>query len=177
MEPARPKYPQTPNPPLKGLPRRRDSSTLSFLILGPDFSFFTRISSFLYHHNVFQTQYFPLKFSGSLEHFLKRSIPGCLVQKHLENPNISENFTVLKIDDPKFYLVHPSDIFSQKDPGFVRFRSILNDPQNLSKKYWVWKKLEQFYNQKKMFFSNPVTPPRETFKQPKVHRFAVSNRS
>ena len=123
------------NQTLKGLPRSRDTGTLSFLILGPDFPFFSRISSFLYSHNVFQTQYFSLKFSGSLEHFLKRSIPGCLVQKHLENPNISENIIVSKIDDLKFYLVHPSDIFSQKDPGFVRFRSILNDPQNLSKKY------------------------------------------
>ena len=27
--------------------------------------------------------------------------------------------------------------FSQKDPGFERFRSILDDPQNLSKKYYV----------------------------------------
>ena len=123
------------NSSFKGLPPARDTGTLSFLIFGPDFPFFTQISSFWFNHNVFQTQYFFLKFSGSLKQFLKRSFPVCLVQKHPENLNISENFTVSKIDDPKFYLVHPPDIFSQKDPGFVRFRSILNDPQNLSKKY------------------------------------------
>ena len=121
-------------------------------VFGSDFPFVTQISSFLFYDNVFQTQYSPLRFSGSLEQFLKRSIPVCLVQKHLGNLNISENFTVSKIDDQKFYLVHPQIFFSQKDPGFVRFRSILNDPQNLSKKYWVWKKLEQFSNQKKKCF-------------------------
>ena len=120
---------------LKGLPPRRDSGTLSFLIFGPDFPFFIKISSFWFNHNVFQTQYFSLEISGSLKQFLKRSFPVYLVQKHPENLNISENSTVSKIDDTKFYLVHPQIFFSQKDPGFVRFRSILNDPQNLSKKY------------------------------------------
>ena len=31
--------------------------------------------------------------------------------------------------------------FEQKDPGFERFRSILDDPENLSKKYYVSEKL------------------------------------
>ena len=143
----------------KGLPPRRDSGTLSFLIFRPDFPFFAQISSFGFNHNVFQTQYFPLKISGSLEHFLKRSFPVCLVQKHPENLNISENSTVSKIDDTKFYLVHPQIFFSQKDPGFVRFRSILNDPQNLIKNIGFEKSQSDFTIRKK---SNRVTGGLET---------------
>ena len=35
----------------------------------------------------------------------------------------------------KFYLTNPTDIFEQKDTGFVRFIYGSDDPQNLSKKY------------------------------------------
>ena len=40
--------------------------------------------------------------------------------------------------------------FSQKDPGFERFRSILDDPQNLSKKYYV--SSEKCSNKRTRFF-------------------------
>ena len=51
-----------------------------------------------------------------------------------------------KIDDRKLYLASLPEIFERKDPGFVRFRSILDDPQNLNKKYCVSEKLWSFYN-------------------------------
>ena len=46
---------------------------------------------------------------------------------------------------------HLPDIFWRKDTGFMRFISILDEPENLSKKYWVWKKLGRFYQTGKKF--------------------------
>ena len=40
-----------------------------------------------------------------------------------------------KIEDFEFYLAPLPDIFERKDPGFVRFTLISDDPENLSKKY------------------------------------------
>ena len=53
----------------------------------------------------------------------------------------------MEVGTPKFG-------FYQKDTGFERFRSILDDPENLSKKYYVseklWSKPKSIFSAKKM---------------------------
>ena len=71
----------------------------------------------LIRHNFFQTEYFLLKFSGSSELFLKRSIPVRFCSKNcICFQKLSEKKRMLA----NFIWRSPHIFFERKDTGFVR---------------------------------------------------------
>ena len=119
----------------------------------------------LISHNFFHTEYCLLKFSGSLELFLKRAIPVrfCSRNLYLATRNFRNvgNFQNLTAMRRKWVTIPPIFGVSQKEPGIRRLYLIQDDPENFSKKYSRRKKVISIFRRGGRTWCF-VPPPRYT---------------